>query len=344
MTLHLYMTLLYFLYLKLNFCVLNMQSIRNKCDEFSDYVLQIDLDVIAITETWLKPGDDPIIREMHSPRVHFSSCSKNGKSGGGVALLFKSCLSVNIKDNHNGYRTFDFFACWKYHATQNRSQLVVIYRPERDLTGHTITFSWFLQEFETLVSDYLLHPSEILLTGDFNIHFDTSDSYSTRFKELLSSYGLNQHVNEPTHHSGHCLDFVITRDTPSPLISNIIVNPGFSDHFSIFANFDLKRPPLPISKITTRHLKCILMLISFVVILISTFQNIDFTNDNIDYCVEMYENVLQTTLDKHAPAKKRTVKLSTESPWFNDDIHAARKKRCQLERKWRNNGKLEFTG
>ena len=37
----------------------------------------------------------------------------------------------------------------------------------------------------------------------------------------------------------------------------------------------------------------------------------------------------------------QTVKLNTESPWFNDDIHAARKKRRQLERKWRNNGKLE---
>ena len=58
--------------------------------------------------------------------------------------------------------------------------------------------------------------------------------------------------------------------------------------------------------------------------------NIDFVNNDIDSCVEMYENVLQTTLDKHAPAKTRTVKLSTESPWFNDDIRTARKKRRQL--------------
>ena len=55
----------------------------------------------------------------------------------------------------------------------------------------------------------------------------------------------------------------------------------------------------------------------------------------------MYENIFQTSLNKHAPAKTRSVKLSTESPWFNDDIRAARKKRRQLERKWRNNGKLE---
>ena len=117
----------------------------------------------------------------------------------------------------------------------------------------------------------------------------------------------------------------------APLISNIIVNPGFSDHFSIFANLDLKRPPLPRTKITTHRLKCI-DADKFCSDIDINFSNIDFTNDNIDYCVEMYENDLQTTLDKHAPAKTRTVKLSTESPWFNDDIRAARKKRRQLER------------
>ena len=37
----------------------------------------------------------------------------------------------------------------------------------------------------------------------------------------------------------------------------------------------------------------------------------------------------------------RTVKVQSESPWFNDDIRAARKTRRQLERKWRDNGKRE---
>ena len=178
-----------------------MQSIRNKCDEFSDYVLQNDLDLIAIADTFLKPEDDLIIRECTPPGTFFAGIFRhvrrmNGKSGCGVALLIKSCLSVNIKDNHNNYQTFESLHA-EVSCNSKSLRLVVIYRPERDLTGHTITFSLFLQEFETLVSDYLLHPSEILLTGDFNIHFDTSDSYSTRFKELLSSYGLIQHVTEP---------------------------------------------------------------------------------------------------------------------------------------------------
>ncbi|KAJ8035470.1 hypothetical protein HOLleu_22713 [Holothuria leucospilota] len=40
-------------------------------------------------------------------------------------------------------------------------------------------------------------------------------------------------------------------------------------------------------------------------------------------------------------SKLYTKKLNSISPWFNDDIHSARKLRRQLERKWRQKGKLE---
>ena len=61
----------------------------------------------------------------------------------------------------------------------------------------------------------------------------------------------------------------------------------------------------------------------------------------LDSCVNLFESTVRNILDDHAPLKTRTVKLQTESPWFNDDIRAARKTRRQLERKWRDNGKLE---
>ena len=88
----------------------------------------------------------------------------------------------------------------------------------------------------------------------------------------------------------------------------------------------MKRPLVPRSKITTRRLKCI-DADKFSSDIDMNLSNIDFVNNDIDSCVQMYENVLQTTLDKHVPAKTRTVKLSTESPWFNDDIRMARNKR-----------------
>ena len=64
-------------------------------------------------------------------------------------------------------------------------------------------------------------------------------------------------------------------------------------------------------------------------------------NVNLEDCVNLFELTVLNILDDHVPVKARTVKLQSESPWFNDDIRAARKTCRQLERKWRDNGKRE---
>ena len=70
----------------------------------------------------------------------------------------------------------------------------------------------FMDEFEDMVGDYMIHPSDVMITGDFNIHVDDpSDNSANRLKQILSSAGLTQHVTEPTHVRGHCLDLLITR-------------------------------------------------------------------------------------------------------------------------------------
>ena len=73
---------------------------------------------------------------------------------------------------------------------------------------------------------------------------DVDNQAAKRFKDLLSSFGLHQHVHEPTHKHGHCLDLLITRDTTS-LLSNIEIMPGLSDHCAVVCNINLQKPPLP---------------------------------------------------------------------------------------------------
>ena len=68
---------------------------------------------------------------------------------------------------------------------------------------------------------------EIVIAGDFSIHVDNrNDNNARRFSNILDIFSLSQHVNSPTHTSGHFLDMVITRKgdtlivlpTPGPLI------------------------------------------------------------------------------------------------------------------------------
>ena len=67
---------------------------------------------------------------------------------------------------------------------------------------------------------------------------NTSNIYANQFKDLLSAHGLIQHITAPTHRYGHCLDLMITRENTSPLISNITVHPGLSDHYAIITDIE----------------------------------------------------------------------------------------------------------
>ena len=39
-------------------------------------------------------------------------------------------------------------------------------------------------------------------------------------------------------------------------------------------------------------------------------------------------------LIKHAPVKKKSVRVKHSTPWFNNDIHVAKHQRHKLERQW----------
>ena len=64
----------------------------------------------------------------------------------------------------------------------------------------------FIHEFEDVLETFAVLYEDFLIAGDVNIHMETDDCSSKKFKELLESYDLKQHVAEPTHIMGHTID------------------------------------------------------------------------------------------------------------------------------------------
>ena len=61
----------------------------------------------------------------------------------------------------------------------------------------------------------------LLITGNFYIHVDhPCDPDCVRLLDLLESMGLQQHVDVPTHKSGHTLDLTLNYDTRGQSIVN----------------------------------------------------------------------------------------------------------------------------
>ena len=83
--------------------------------------------------------------------------------------------------------------------------IVVFYRlPTSPQNGLTTTA--FLDKWLIFMSQLTICKSEQMVVGDVNIHLDNQTLHHTdEFIKSLESQGLQQHIQVPTRHHGHCI-------------------------------------------------------------------------------------------------------------------------------------------
>ena len=288
---------------------------------------------MAISESWLKPGDEAVINDITPAGYSIQHVHRpSSKRGGGLALLYKSGLTVRRHDIHPAPKSFECLNVELINTSLSIS-LLLIYRPQTKSTG--CSFSAFSEEFSNIIDQFLLNPMPILITGDFNTHVnDSLDSDACSFARMLSSSGLHQHVSDATHKAGHTLDLLITRTSDIPVFSKLQIIDGLSDHKAIMCDLMLDKPPTTTKVIFKRHINAI--------------DNDKFCDDivasdlfhpvnkcDLETKVHRYNNILKTLLDKHAPCKQATVKIRPNCLWYTDAIHTEKQNRRHLERVWR---------
>ncbi|RJG14928.1 hypothetical protein D4A39_16755 [Alcanivorax profundi] len=82
---------------------------------------------------------------------------------------------------------------------------VIIYKPPQQYQG-------FIEDFTEMLSVVCTEFNCIIITGDLNVHVDNvCDRNAKELCAVLETFGLTQHVSEPTHSRGHTLDLLITK-------------------------------------------------------------------------------------------------------------------------------------
>ena len=106
-----------------------------------------------------------------------------------------------------------------------------------------------------------------------------------------------------------------------------------SDHYTVRFQADFhKQLPDP-EVVSYRNLRSINM-DEF----LSDIKSHTFSEDSpVDEAVDEYNTVLGDILVKHAPIKTKVLSATRHAPWYNEDIRNAKRKRRQLERRWRKN-------
>ncbi len=314
-------------------CLINAQSVRNKSTVIHDYLLEHDLDILTITETWLKSKDTSVIKDMLPSNYDIINVNRARRTGGGVAIIHKRSLSVKVH-SPGTYSTIEMVEA-TFSGESKSLTLSVIYRPPKS-TKNRSSYSEFQKEFSQVAETKLSTLHDFLLVGDFNMHVENVDRPETQqFKELLDSFNLHQHVTESTHRSGHTLDLLISRRGGSTLKSCRVEDHMISDHMSVFCELNLPRSAPPKKLIKYRKTKSIdLELFEEDLDRATLLDRISQRSSVCDQ-VELLNTVLSNTLDKHAPIQKRTVVIRPDTSWYTNEIRESKREKRRAEKLWR---------
>ena len=317
--------------------LLNARSVRNKAGLIRELFMDEKLQILALTETWLKDGDESIIDDLCPSGFTFIGEHRpDGKRGGGIGFVLKN--GTIAKPHAYKYETFEALSIILKGTP--KSHITVLYRPPKS-TENGYSANDFLQEIELLLSDLSVNHDHVYVVGDFNVPFGkVNDTTYEAMKRILSGLGLHQVVNEQTHTHGNTLDWVILRENDKLELLQVDHHHCVSDHslvsFSIVLDPECRSQP-PISVRSLRRMNMPIFLRD-----IEDGLGASLTSEaSLDESLSAFNEALRTALDTHAPVKVVHPKGSTHKGWYDDEINEERLKRRRLERKFKKT-KLEI--
>jgi hypothetical protein len=204
----------------------NARSIRNKFREAAATIINDNIDIAAITETWLKTEERDFIGEYAIPGYNIFNRDRRNKLGGGVMFYVKNNINAtqyttNI-NNNSEVLCIDIGNRTKY-------RLILTYRPP----NNSVINDQLLYEY---ISQLISNKIAVIL-GDFNctgiINLNNTNAESSRLLEFRNDNYLTQWIRDPTR-GDNTLDLVFT--TEDNIIHNIEIcdNISTSDHKSVY--------------------------------------------------------------------------------------------------------------
>lgn len=185
---------------------LNARSIKNKSEEIPLIynTLKTDIHVIAITETFVRNGEEQFF-EFDGYTAHYSSRPNRG--GGGVAVLVKNNIKHEMKDkwsdNENSIINVQI------QLNNKQYNILNVYRPPNT---NAIKISDFLTTLHHHVNK--LKNSNTIITGDFNFNtLNEEDQQVQAYLNVMHSNGMYI-----------CNKSIITRDLTKTALDHIYTN------------------------------------------------------------------------------------------------------------------------
>ena len=304
-------------------------------DEKCANVLQVlednDIQIACITETWFDSKNGKFTKYIKEAGYNLIHGFREDKRGGGTAILYRNTVNVKPGESSSSKYTSFEFSFLTLSTDRYKVILCCIYRKQEQ------SCTLFCDEFENFMDEVYDKGDAVMLMGDFNVWVDVQeDKDAVMLLNLMSTYGLTQLVDQPTHRSGHTLDHVYVNSFQIKVNYEVIDYPlGVTDHFPIIVNIPIVQQQQKEQTIAYRNMKNM-----DTENLISDFKKV-FTDMNLSTDSDfksnytLYDSQTRTVVDNHAPVVTRTIKNNNDPLWMDAEFKENRATRRKMGKSWK---------
>lgn len=234
--------------------LLNYRSLKNKCELVHEILEANGTDIAVLTETWLTNHDDIWIQmcDLNMDPFRFYHLNRQNRKGGGIALvttLPSSKISTIQTRNDKHYQSCH----WRIVTKGKTINILAVYRPPYSTKIGNLT-SLFIDEFTEHIIDFLANNENVLVLGDFNIHYENDTDPDVQiFRDMMTALELKEQVGHPTHKCGHHLDLIFGEELTTMSTITCKVKELVSDHALIEIELNVRKDDAKKTIITTRE-------------------------------------------------------------------------------------------
>ena len=145
----------------------------NKAADICDLIIHHNVDILVITEAWFKGNelDHVVLADIDHTLQDFDFHQlprAGGKSGGGICVILRK--GYNVQTKIFNFESFESLQLTISDGPGESLDLFAIYR-----SGTKGATNNFFEDFSSLLESVAFTSSQLVVSGDFNIHFDVAD-------------------------------------------------------------------------------------------------------------------------------------------------------------------------
>ena len=299
-------------------CHVNVRSLAapGRLDELKFLVSSTNIDILCLTETWLKPKHMNSTLEIagYQPPIRRDRLVRRG---GGVAIYVRNGLALSPISLSGSDMDIECLGVRVDLPKQTKLLVFVAYcPPDKDMCE-------FLDSLETVLCPHV--HKNICLVGDFNAKHaawfpqQATDSAGENLKLFTDSLELFQVVDCPTYNtcqgsSPSLLDLIFTNQ-PSRVLSSCVL-PPIADHCPVQVSFSLRKSQQPKPYVSTHYLYSECNPQNLLQRLAETDWSF-VSSGSVDQAVSVWTHVFMTVCNEHVP--KKSVRVGSSSkPWYSN--------------------------